>query len=191
MPRSKSKKTSLKRRDKYRHLFDIDYIKKRTKNLSKLKTSLRRIRNKGVGIFANKDIKKNEVVVYYLLKAYNLKKFPDLFNSVYTIELYTKNGSPIKSLVGDLCNESLLPPDSNGIAYWGYFSNEPSMNQESNVFLDTNSAENYHNRNRIKDGDYVLYKLVASRNIKKGEEITWCYGSLYLRNYETTCNNIQ
>ena len=36
--------------------------------------------------------------------------------------------------------------------------------------------------------DYVLYRLIATRDIKKGEEITWCYGSLYSRNYETSCN---
>ena len=75
-----------------------------------------------------------------------------------------------------------------GIAYWGYFSNEPSTVQESNTFLDTNLKENYLNRSRVKEGEYFLYKLIASRNIKKGEEITWCYGSLYSRNYDTSCD---
>ena len=196
MLRSKSKKRKLRSRspkktkeDQFKHLFDIDYIKRNTKNLSKLKTSLRKIRNKGIGIFANKNIKKNEVVVYYLLKAYNMNRFPNLFNNVYTIELYTKNGNGIKSLIGDLCDESMMQPDSNGVAYWGYFSNEPSSPQESNSILDVNLNENYSNKNRIKEGDYVLYKLIASKNIKKGEEITWCYGSLYSRNYETTCED--
>ena len=198
MLRSKSKSKSKRRKasskkskttkDEFKHLFDIDYIKRKTKNLSNLKTSLRKIRNKGVGIFANKKIKKNEVIVYYLLKAYNVKNFHNLFNNVYTIELYTKNGNSIKSLIGDLCNESLMQPDSKGIAYWGYFSNEPSNGQKENSFLDINLNENYMNKNRIKDGDYVLYKLIASKDIEKGEEITWCYGSLYSRNYETTCD---
>ena len=192
MPRSKSKtrksSSPKKRDDEFKHLFNIDYIKRNTPNLPRLKTTLKKIRNKGIGIFANRNIKQNEVVVYYLLKAYNLKRFPNLFNNVYTVELYTKRGNNIKSLVGDLCNESLIEPDSNGVAYWGYFSNEPSTVQESNTFLDTNLNENYLNRSRIKEGDYVLYRLIASRDIKKGEEITWCYGSLYSRNYETSCN---
>jgi len=192
MPRSKSKtrkaSSPKKKDDEFKHLFNIDYIKRNTPNLTRLKTTLKKIRNKGIGIFANRNIKQNEVVVYYLLKAYNLKRFPNLFNNVYTVELYTKRGNNIKSLVGDLCNESLIEPDSNGVAYWGYFSNEPSTVQESNTFLDTNLNENYLNRSRIKEGDYVLYRLIASRDIKKGEEITWCYGSLYSRNYETSCN---
>ena len=73
--KSKSKKSKSKRKvssknprkkNEFRHLFDIDYIKRKTKNLSGLKTSLKKIRNKGVGIFANKNIRKNEVIVYYL-----------------------------------------------------------------------------------------------------------------------------
>lgn len=192
MPRSKSKtrkaSSPKKRDDEFKHLFNIDYIKRNTPNLPRLKTTLKKIRNKGIGTFANRNIKQNEVVLYYLLKAYNLKRFPNLFNNVYTVELYTKRGNNIKSLVGDLCNESLIEPDSNGVAYWGYFANEPSTVQESNTFLDTNLNENYLNRSRIKEGDYVLYRLIATRDIKKGEEITWCYGSLYSRNYETSCN---
>ena len=188
MPVPKSKKKSPpKIKEEFKHLFDINYIKRNTQNLPNLKTSLRKIRNKGVGIFANKNIKQNDVSVYYLLKAYNLKRFPNSFNNVYTVELYTNNGKSIKSLIGDLCEDILMQPDDNGIAYWGYFANEPSKIQESNSFLDVNSVENYSNKNRIKEGDYVLYKLISSRDIKKGEEITWCYGSLYDRNYETSC----
>ena len=183
--RSKTKKTPVK--NKFQHLFDIDFIKRKTKNLRNLKTCLKKIKNKGVGIFANRNIKKNEVVVYYLLKAYDLKDFPNLFDYVYTVELYTKNGNAIKSLIGDLCEESLVQPGEDGIAYWGYFSNEPSTVQKSNTFLDTNLEENYAHRKKIKKGDYVLYRLIASKDIKKGDEITWCYGSLYYRKYETSC----
>ena len=103
MPVPKSKKKSPpKIKEEFKHLFDINYIKRNTQNLPNLKTSLRKIRNKGVGIFANKNIKKNDVIVYYLLKAYNLKRFPNSFNNVYTVELYTNNGKSIKYLIGDL-----------------------------------------------------------------------------------------
>jgi hypothetical protein len=92
-------------------------------------------------------------------------------------------------MIGDISPESLQLPDDNGIAYWGYFSNEPSKNQQSNTYIDVNLEENYSFRNTLKDGDFVLYKLIASKDIKKGEEITWCYGSLYYRQYVTSCKN--
>ena len=41
---------------------------------------------------------------------------------------------------------------------------------------------------RLKEGDFITYKLIASHNIKAGEEIVWCYGESYARNYETSCN---
>ena len=188
--RSKSKKKSRSKKTlsgKYKNLFDIDFIKRKTKNLKNLKTCLRKIKNKGASMFANKNIMRGEVVVYYPLKVYDLKDFPNLFKYVYTVELYTKNGNPIKSLIGDLSDDILIQPKEDGIAYWGYFANEPSTVQKNNTFLDLNLKGNYSHRNRIKKGDYVLYKLVASKDIKKGDEITWCYGSSYDRNYNTSC----
>jgi len=171
-------------------LFDIDYINNTVKYHTNLKTVLKKVKRKGVGIFANRTIKNGEVVCYYLVKAFNYKTFPNKYNSVYTIELYTKNGKAIQNMIGDISEESLRMPDLDGIAYWGYFSNEPSKKQDSNTFLDINLDENYAYRKKLKEGDMVLYKLIATRDIKKGEEITWCYGSLYYREYDTSCRDV-
>ena len=35
----------------------------------------------------------------------------------------------------------------------------------------------------------MVYKLVANKDIKANEEIVFCYGELYERNYETSCIN--
>lgn len=34
----------------------------------------------------------------------------------------------------------------------------------------------------------MIYKLIATRDIKPGEEICWCYGGAYLRDYESPCD---
>ena len=172
-----------------RHLFDVDHIKKHTPRYKTLKTKIKKMKTKGVGVFANKDIKKGEVIVYYLIKAYHIDEPPKKFKQVYTISLYSKKGVENNKLVGDLCDESLPPPDKNGIAYWGYLANEPSLGDTKNSFLSINTRENYKSRSRFKFGDYVKYKLIATKNIKKGDEITWCYteDDNYSRNYETSC----
>jgi hypothetical protein len=171
-------------------LFDLNYINKITKPFKKnLKTILKKVPKKGIAVFANKNILKDEVVCYYLVKAFDWKHFDSKYNNVYTMELYTKSDKVNQKMIGDICPESLQMPDDNGIAYWGYFANEPSKNQQSNTYIDINLEENYSFRNTLKDGDLVLYKLVASKDIKKGEEITWCYGSLYKRKYDTSCKN--
>ena len=46
--------------------------------------------------------------------------------------------------------------------------------------------ENYKNKDRIKEGDTLIYKLVATENINVGEEICWYYGKSYKRNYKIT-----
>lgn len=63
--------------------------------------------------------------------------------------------------------------------YWAYLSNEPSLNECSNSRIDKNTEENYSQKKRLKEGDYVTYILTAKTNIKVGDEILWYYGSSY------------
>ena len=105
---------------------------------------------------------------------------------MYTMTVYGKSGRARDTVMGDIYDGSLEPP-KNGITYWAYFSNEPSGDQKENVYLDINTKCNYKNRNRVKVGDTMIYKLVASRDIKPNEEITWCYGDYYNRNYKANC----
>lgn len=185
-PRKKSKKRSTKKKSELDFLLDIDYIKANTPNLEKMKTTLKKMKTKRVGLFANKNIKKGEVISYYLIKAYKSSK--KILNSVYTISLYEKNGKDSK-LSGDLCLESLQMPTKNGITYWAYFSNEPSMNEKENCELDfKNSFKDTKDKVKFEEGDFVLYKLKATKNIKKGDEILWCYGyPKGERDYKTVC----
>jgi len=179
--KKKSKKVSVKK-DSY--LFDMNYINDNTPNLDTLKTRLKKMKSKRVGLFANKQIKKGDVISYYLVKAFKKARF----DAVYSVTLYNKNGSESK-FYGDLCPESLQLPTRNGITYWAYFSNEPSINEHDNSYLEfVNTHKETRNKTTIEEGDLVLYKLIASKNIKKGDEILWCYGyPPGQRLYKTAC----
>jgi hypothetical protein len=156
---------------------------------NKLSVTLKKNKYAGTGLFATKNIKKGQVIAYYRMKVHkdtenNSYKSPT--KCMYCFSVYTKGDNLSKSLIGDLDKES-APKPKNNIPYWAYFSNEPSRNQKVNAEIDIALKENYRNRSRLKAGDFITYKLVATRNIKPGEEIVWCYGDAYERDYETAC----
>ena len=168
------------------HLLDLKWIKKHTPNLENLKVKLEKSPVKGTSLFAQKPIKKGNIIAYYHMKVYPLKT-PGPFGDVYQFTVYTSKGNAIKNLVGNLYEGSLKPP-KRGIPYWAYFSNEPSGTQKENAYVDADADGNYKNRTRIKAGDTVTFKLIAKRNIAAGEEVVWCYGDEYLRNYKPNCD---
>ncbi len=166
-------------------VFSIKYAKDMAKGHD-IKVTLKK-NFKGVSLFSKKPIKKGSVIAYYkfLVNKYD-DDFEGVNNSMYTMTVYGKSGRSRDTVMGDIYSGSLEPP-KRGITYWAYFSNEPSGDQEENAYLDINTKENYKNRSRVKVGDTMIYKLVASRDIKPNEEITWCYGDYYNRNYKANC----
>lgn len=173
------------------NVFDEKYAKKMARGYD-LKVTLKK-NFKGVSLYSKKPIKKGQVVAYYkfLLHKYD-DNFEGVKNNMYTMSVYTKSGRFNSHLIGDIYEGSLRPPRRN-ISFWAYFSNEPSKafekhpEQMENVYLDINLKENYKNRDKVKAGDTMIYKLVAFRDIKANEEITWCYGDAYHRNYVANC----
>ena len=166
-------------------VFNLKYAKDMAKGHD-IKVVLKK-NYKGISLFSKKPIKKGSVVAYY---KFLVNKYDDNFkghnNDMYTMTVYGKRGRARETVMGDIYDGSLLPP-KNGITYWAYFSNEPSGDQEENVYLDINTSFNYKNRDRVNAGDTMIYKLMASRDIKPNEEITWCYGDFYNRNYKANC----
>lgn len=152
-----------------------------------LKVTLKKHPFKGTSLYAKKPIKKGSTVALY---KFLVNKYDDDFvgqrNDMYAMSVYTKSGRFNSKVMGDIYSGSLRKPRRN-IPYWAYFSNEPAYPQEENVYLDINLKENYKNRDKVKPGDTMIYKLVALRDISKGEEITWCYGGAYDRNYKANC----
>jgi hypothetical protein len=223
------------------HLFDCKQILKDTPNKDKLSITLKK-GNKGVSIFATKDIKKGDKIAYYKMKIYsNTKKGLKSFTTDNSIEelceqykkvvnktlpeykdettyqykkklvkaindetehflylkdktiippkkdmyhftVYNKKGYEYKKLTGDLYDGS-LPKPKNNIPYWGYLSNEPMCDETYNADVDVSN-----DKISVKEGDSLTYTIIADKDIKKGEEVMWCYGSNYRRSYPTSCN---
>jgi len=168
-----------------KQVFDANYAKKMARGHD-LKVTLKK-NFKGVSLFAKKPLRRGNVVAYYKFK---LHRYDDDFvgkkQDMYTMSVYGKTGRFNSRVIGDIYPGSLDKP-KNGIPFWAYFSNEPSGKQRENAYLDINVKGNYKNRRTVKPGETMIYKIVASKNIKPGEEITWCYGDAYGRNYEANC----
>jgi len=222
------------------HLFDYKQILQNTPNKDKLSITLKK-GNKGVSIFAIKDIKKGDEIAYYKMKIYSSTKkgvesftthnsteelceqYKKVFNKtlpqrkdettyqykkklvkaiddetehilylkgktiippkkdMYHFTVYNKRGYEYKKLIGDLYSGS-LPKPKNNIPYWGYFSNEPMCDEKYNADVDVSNDKVI-----VKEGDTLTYTVYALKDIKKGEEVMWCYGSGYGRSYPTSC----
>ena len=176
---------SAKKSARTRDYLDPKHIRKITPNRSSLKISLRK-GPKGTSIFATKTIRSGSVIAYYRMIVKRNATAKTVNKRMYIFTIYTKTGRASSVFVGDVCKECMLPP-KNGIPYWAQFSNEPSVKQDSNAYIDTNLAGNYRNRDRVKEGDFMVYKLRATKTINPGEEILWCYGDNYGRHYKTSC----
>jgi hypothetical protein len=164
----------------------MDYVIKNTKNYEKCNVYLKRTK-KGVSVFARKPFKKGDVVAFYKFKIFkSYKSYKGVKNGTYLMTVYKKNKEIDMYLIGDICNESLDQPTEDGLTYYGYFSNEPSDGQTCNVYLNTDIDTNYKDRDVVKEGDFLTYRLVATRDIQPDEEICWYYGDEYPRNYEVS-----
>ena len=171
-----------------KHLFDYKEILKNTPDKDKLSVILKKGK-KGVSLFAIKDIKKGDIIAYYKIKVYKIKEYTNTVkDDMYLFTIYNKNGYAYKKFIGDIYEGSLPKPKRN-IPYWAYFANEPSIGEKQNSYMDKQSFENFtkKNRTRLHEDDIVTYALVADSDIKKEEEILWCYGDSYNRNYKVNC----
>lgn len=192
------------------NVLDWEYVMKNTKHVNDLKVELKPLPNKGVGVVAKRPLYKNDIVALYKLKVFRNKTYKSPTKNVYCFAAYTKSGVESRVWICDLVPESLQNPSIQKCAYsqkkdkfitssgeckgkdkcyvpfWAYFSNEPSPSQKPNSWIDMNTEENYSKRKKLKEGDYVVYKLVATKTILPGEEIVWDYGAGYgKRDYET------
>lgn len=162
----------------------MDYKKllRQTKNKKNLSVTLKETEGKGVGLFATKNINKGDVVAYYKIKVFREKDYESPTDFIYSFHVYRKNGDEYKRLIGDLY-EGSFPEPINNIPFWGAFINEPTKSQRTNTEVDIDLKTNYSDKTYSSPGDTMVYKLVATKNIKPGEELLWYYGPNYSRNY--------
>ncbi len=166
------------------NILDPAFVDKQTPNTIRLKVKLQKTKVKGVGIFAVEEIKSDEVIALYRFQVFRESTYKSPTNQDYCFAAYTKGGHESIVWIGDLVPQSLQPPilsddKTYHIPFWAYFSNEPTSPKMSNAWIDRNLEENYDARKRLKEGDYLVYKLRATQSIAIGEEITWFYGIEY------------
>lgn len=153
------------------------------KNRRDLKIEVKKTENKGLSLFAKKSINKGELIAYYKAKVFRKNGYESPTNSIYLFEVYKKNEETYKRLIGDIDGDS-FPEPKDGIPFWAPLVNEPSKNERINSEIDINTKENYIDRTYLSPGDTIIYKLIATRKIKPGDEILWYYGKDYPRNYQ-------
>tara|TARA_R110001599_G_scaffold287650_2_gene490244 strand:- start:2905 stop:3411 length:507 start_codon:yes stop_codon:yes gene_type:complete len=159
---------------------DSKVINRTDKTLS---VKLKKTKEKGISLFATKIINKGETIAFYKIKVFLTRTYDSPTNYVYYFEIYRKNGEAYKRLVGDIDADS-FPEPIDGISFLAPFANEPSESQRVNAEIDINLKENYIGKTFLQPGDVLVYKLVASKKIRPGEEILWYYGKDYNRNYK-------
>lgn len=184
-------------------LFDVKTILRNTPDKDKLSVTIKKDKIKGASLFATKPIKDGDIIAHYKMKIftepkndesylstliYKKKVYHVPYGKMYNFTVSSKLGYVYKTLCGDLYEGSLSPPKKN-IPYWAYFSNEPSPSQKSNSEIVSDNVDNFKNKTTLTEGDTIIYTLVATADIKKGDEILWCYGEGYVanRNYATGC----
>lgn len=157
-----------------------------------LKVEMKLSDGKGMGVFATKKIKKGETIAYYRIKVFKTKGYESPTDFVYSFEVYKKNGTEYKTLIGDIYRGSFINPkldktseEGTYITYWGPFLNEPnkSKGEKINAEVELNLKDQYKDKKTTQVGDIITYSIVATRDIEPGEELMWYYGSQYPRDY--------
>ena len=156
---------------------------KKTPDKKNLSVTLEKRDPKGVSLVATRPIKKGETIAYYKIEVFRERDYESPTDFVYSFEVYRKNGESYKRLISDI-TENSFPNPENGITYWAPFSNEPSQGQRSNSEISLDIKENFKDRRFLSPGDIVIYRLIATKLIRKGEEIMWYYGERYKRDYK-------
>lgn len=148
----------------------------------KLKIKLRTHPQAGRFVVATANIKKGSIVAYYqgMVFPERLKGFD---NSSYRFELPTAGGGFSRKYLIDIYLGS-FPSPVRGVPFWGPFMNEPTLEKSENIEPRYNLPRNYRNKDAKKAGDIYIIDMVAIKNIKKGEAVTWCYGEEYGRKYK-------
>ena len=167
----------------YNRLLTVDFQLNFVKHAN-LRVTLKHDTIKGIGVYATKQIKENEIVAYYILKVFEADKYVSPTNEVYTFAVFTKSGKIDDKLIADITPDCFTYPIKN-VPYWGCFINEPIPKQILNTKFIPEIKKNSKmcEKNKIHAGDYVTYSVQAIRDIDIGDELTTYYGDEYKRDY--------
>ena len=144
---------------------------------------------KTTGIVAAKNSKRGETIAYYPIVLLqdpganpSKRKFP---LQDYFIEVKYR-GKSSKQFIGQPDLRKAIQKPTRSIPHIGLWSNEPYPREKSNAAMEYKSLTK-----PARVGGKLSYSLKATRGIKKGEEVLWCYGTEFNRGtppYKTGCS---
>lgn len=153
----------------------------------------------GVGVFATRDMRRGERLAEYPVEivAHCVTDNPSYCVRVVDADCTTTDcatdhdvhlvASDVTARSLSTCNESA----SNSAPCIAMFSNEPGPSGAPNAQFHWPRVASVGDAARgLAQRRILVSYLTASRDIAAGEEITWCYGRGYHRDYDTSCPHI-
>lgn len=145
------------------------------------KVSLKSIPGKGLGLVARKDLPAHTMIGVYGGKVYTTGQHAELTRKgattgKYSVDFYkhTVDGKVRDGYIMDPgagAGNAMHPTHANVLAA---FINEPTMAQTPNVVW-------------VRNYDANSMELYTTVPVRRGQELTACYGSDYPRKYKTPC----
>jgi len=159
----------------------------------KLNIQLVTIPTKGhqLGVVAREHIKKNTDIAVYIVEVLKENTYTSPLGDTYNIGVCDAKGNHIPDRIGMLTLPCLVDDLYLGLPRWGAFFNEPSPKESVNVEVKFDSIHSLKAPGRKGKATLQVAKMRTTRAVKPGEELVWCYGDEYVRDYPTSCEGKQ
>jgi len=170
-------------------LLDRNRVLSATPNAKLLSVTLQGTKDRGTTVITTRPIKKGETILLYPATIFQASTYTSPTDERYAFDVVGKNGELLEEdadLIADVDLTRITEKPVNGAPFWGPFVNEPSEGVQPNVGIDWNILYNYRllgSADKPEPGTLFVYKIIAERDIKQGEELTWCYQPYYVRDY--------
>jgi hypothetical protein len=151
---------------------DLPMLNRMYDDFESMSVRVKRLPNKGLSLVAQKDIPRGRVVAYYRTV------LAPATNRCFNYQFSEPKPPKGKARVLDVEQHGLV---KYGIPYVAMFSNEPSQGQEPNCDIDVVK--------RKPSKEHMDYKLITTRAVPAGAELTWCYELHYPRKYKSPCSS--
>ncbi len=171
-------------------LLDYKRVLVETPDAQSLSVTLQGTKDKGTTVITTRPIKKGAVIMLYPATIFQSSTYKSPTDEKYAFDVVGPTGELLEEdadLIADVNLSRITDKPVDGAPFWGPFVNEPSEGQLPNVEIDWNVAYNYRllgSADKPKPGNSFIYKIIAERDIKQGEELTWCYQPYYVRDYK-------
>jgi hypothetical protein len=134
-------------------------------------------------LVATQDISKGDELAIYPVQVYH---DDDVKNREYAIDIFKRNGHNIPELTGIPTQYAVQQyQQRRGRLPIGMFINEPIPGNRENAVMKFPRVDVSKGDKLI--GSVAIATIVATRKIKSGDVVTWCYGCNYDRKYKTPC----